>query len=206
MYKIVYVILLSCILMMLTACSIFKPVQDTPSSTFLLTASELNIPTAKPSQLTLLVGQPKAIQAYNTKRMAYVGKPYELAYFSENRWADTPVEMLQPLIVQAMQNTKHFRAVVAAPFVGRNDILLNTQLLQLQQEFLQHPSQVRLALRAQLIDSSKRTVIATKLFTIIVPAQQDTPYGGVVAANQAVAELLKQLTSFCVAETLASPK
>ena len=201
MARVFYALWLSGALLALTACTVFKPVANVPAHTYLLMPARLDIPAAKPGKLTLAVGHPHAIQAYNTKRMAYVKKPYEIAYFSENHWADTPADMLQPLMVEALQKTGRFRAVTAAPSIGQENLLLSMQLLRLQQVFLQSPSEVQLTLRAQLINAATRKIIATKLFTITQPAQQDTPYGGVVAANQAVAKLLKQLADFCVGAT-----
>ncbi|OGT41688.1 MAG: hypothetical protein A3F42_03025 [Gammaproteobacteria bacterium RIFCSPHIGHO2_12_FULL_37_34] len=150
--------------------------------------------------ITLYVSLPETVPAYNTTQMAYTIKPYQIAYFAKNRWAETPSQMLQPLIVQSLQNTGYFHAIVTPPFVGNYHYTLNTQILQLQQNFIYHPGMVQLTVRVQLSQTATGQVIATKQFSIFEPIRQRTPYGGVVAANRATGKLLTQLTEFCLQE------
>jgi cholesterol transport system auxiliary component len=186
-------------LIALTGCS-FKPVKTTPAQTYVLNPA-LPTLTAKPSGLTLLVEAPRANPAVDTTQMAYVDKPYELAYFSYNQWAESPGQMLHPLLVQALQNTQHFRAIISTASSAQYDLVLNSQLLKLQQVFLQQPSCVELSAREQLINNASHQIIATQQFNISEPAPENNPYGGVIAANKATAELLQQITEFCLANT-----
>ena len=55
-----------------------------------------------------------------------------------------------------------------------------------------------MTLRARLTDLSSQRVLATRVFHVSRPAAKADPYAGVVAANEAVKTLLKQLTQFCV--------
>ncbi len=184
----------------LTGCGL-KPVTVTPTQTYVLNPTIPTL-TAHSTTLTLLVETPKASQAFDTPQIAYVNKPYQLAYFSYNQWADTPAQMLHPLLIQTLQNTDHFHAVLATAANGAQyDRVLNTRILQLQQSFLHHPSQVQFNIRAQLIDNNKHQVIATQQFNIIEPTSEDTPYDGVIAANKATEKLLQQIAEFCLANT-----
>lgn len=185
----------------LTGCSLFSPVNTPQTTSYTINTINPTIPTCRHTYKTLLVMTPQTSRPYETTEMAYVVKPHQLAYFSNSNWADTPPQMLLPLMVQALQNTGHFKAVVSTPFIGNYDVILSTQLLQLQQEFIQRPSHVRLAMRAQLINNNSRKIIATREFVEIEPAPHDNPDGGVIATNRAAARLLQQLTAFCVAAT-----
>lgn len=148
---------------------------------------------------TLVVGLPRAAAGYDSPRMIYLRQPYELEYFSRSLWVDTPARMLQPLIAAAVERTGKFGAVVQMPVSARGDFRLETELVRLQQEFMQRPSRVHVTLRATLVDPATRRVIAWREFDGAAPAASDDPYGGVVAANQAVRELLDELAAFCVA-------
>jgi cholesterol transport system auxiliary component len=64
----------------------------------------------------------------------------------------------------------------------------------LQQEFSQHPSQVRVGFRLQLVGLREQVVVGTRRFEVVENAPTDDAYGGVVAANRAVATLLDQVT------------
>ena len=68
---------------------------------------------------------------------------------------------------------------------------------RLQQDFSPPPSRIELTLRASLLDLRHDRMLATREFDLIERAPQDDPYGGVIAANRALARLLQQLAAFC---------
>lgn len=195
MSKILNFGILLLILFCLSGCSLFGPVKSPQENTYVINTLPPCYFHSYKSHLTLLVSQPQTPQAYNTNQIAYSLCPYALSYFSKNFWVDTPPQMLQPLIVQTLQDTCHYHAIVSPPFAGNYDLVLNTQLLNLYQDFKCKPSVVRLGIRVQLLDTSGH-VIATRQFCINTIAPCDNPYGGVIAANQAVACFLAQLAKF----------
>ena len=76
---------------------------------------------------------------------------------------------------------------------------LDTELLRLQQEFgAAPPSQLRLTLRATLIDSAGRRVLATREFDLREPAPSEDAAGAVAAARVAAQALARALAGFCV--------
>jgi cholesterol transport system auxiliary component len=192
------VILILGLLFLLTACSVFSPVKTGPNQTYVL--SQVPAPLVKkPSRpLILLVNYPQSSAVYNTTQMAYSTQTFNIAYFSKNQWADSPSQMLQPLIVQTLQNTHYFREIMSPGMLGQYNMILNTQLLQMQQVFYDHSSKVRIVLRAQLIDvNHNNRLIAAREFSVNEEAFP-TPYGGVVAANRGTAKILAQLAQFIV--------
>ena len=76
------------------------------------------------------------------------------------------------------------------------ELRLETEVLLLQQEFTTKPSQVRFVLRAYIAEDGTRRVLATRDFEALVPAPSEDPYGGVLAANTAVRQVLDELTAF----------
>jgi cholesterol transport system auxiliary component len=110
--------------------------------------------------------------------------------------------MLAPLLVQALEQSGGFRAVVQAPSLAAADLRLDSELVRLQQDFGAKPSRVRITVRAQLIDVNTRRVLATAQFDETEAAPSDDPYGGVLAANRALGRVLERLATFC-AETPA---
>lgn len=185
----------------LTGCSMFSPVVTDDSSTYMLTTIPSNIPKHPRHAGTLLVMTPDTQPAYNTTHMAYTTKKYQIAYFGRNQWAETPSQMLLPLIVQSLQNTEYYRAVASSPYMGKAEYLLTTQIIKLQQNFVHRPPSVEFFLRAQLTRLTTNQVIATKQFSIVTPIRENSPYGGVLAANDATGKLLASLTNFCVENT-----
>lgn len=185
------------ILFQLIGCSVFSPVKLGKETEYVINAQVY--PSAKypKRRITLLVTPVTADPIYNTTQMAYSTKPYELAYFAKNRWAETPPQMLQTLLVQTLRKTHYFYAVDSTP-ISHYNYILNTQLLELKQVFYANTSVIQLKLRVQLINSSTNQVIATKEFSTTQIAPQANPYGGVIAANRSVAALLNQVAKFCL--------
>ncbi|HXH03006.1 MAG TPA: ABC-type transport auxiliary lipoprotein family protein [Candidatus Competibacteraceae bacterium] len=146
----------------------------------------------------LLVDQPRAQPGFDTPYIAYSRDPLSLDYYTKSQWADTPARMLTPLVVNALEDSGAFRAVLAPPAAARADLRLELELLRLVQEFRSGPSQVRLALRARLFRISDRQVLATRLFETAEPAPSDDAEGAARAANAALARLLAELRGFVV--------
>jgi len=144
----------------------------------------------------LLVSQPQAEPGFETQRMVYIKRPYELEYYALNQWADTPVRMFTPLMVQALNQNDAWRAVIPLPSSLPGDYRLDTHGFLLQQEFLQQPSRMRVMVRAQLVDLKESTILSTRVFEAMENATSENPYGGVQAANRAVAGLLDQIGSW----------
>jgi cholesterol transport system auxiliary component len=173
-----------------------SPIKSGPDNSYLINTLPKSTAKKREHNSILLVAPTDTVPAYNTTQMAYTNKPYQLAYFAENRWADTPTQMITPLIVEALQNSNYFRAVITPPYAGHYDYALGTQIITLKQDFTQQPAVMRLTLRAQLNRVATGQLIANKQFNITVPLQQKTPYYGVIAANQATSTMLQELTSF----------
>ncbi|WP_431273056.1 ABC-type transport auxiliary lipoprotein family protein [Variovorax ureilyticus] len=148
---------------------------------------------------TLIVDLPRAAPGFETAQIAYVRRPYEIEYFAHNQWVDTPSNMLAPKMVRAIGRTGAFHAVLGTPTLAIGQFRLETELLRLQQDFSTTPSHVRLTLRATLIDTATRKVVASREFDARVDAPTDDPYGGVIAAQHAAAQVVAELASFCAA-------
>ncbi|MBU6479404.1 MAG: membrane integrity-associated transporter subunit PqiC [Nitrospirae bacterium] len=169
--------------------------EERPIHTFILSldsSAGVAFATAgKPGAGTLLVNVPVAQPGFDTPRMAYTQRPYEVSYYATHQWADPPARMLPPLLVQALEQTGSWRAVVPMPTSVRGDHRVDIDQLELLQTFLQKPSQVRVALRIQIIKLPEYLVLGTRLFEVVEEASNDDAYGGAVAANRAVDRLLK---------------
>lgn len=186
---------------LLSGCSsLLSPVETITPTTYLLQPNtyELRNSHNKVTQLTLLVAKPTAPTWINNTHIIYQQVPNQLKYFSKNQWADTPPNMLQPLLIQALQHAGYFHAVVPAPFTGYYDEHLDMQILDFSQDFTHHPSHFSIRLQATLINSVTDHVMATSQFAMMSTAPADTPAGGVSAANRAISQLLPIIVKFTV--------
>ena len=145
----------------------------------------------------MLITVPRAHGGYDSSRFAYRKQLYGLRYYARSRWADTPARMLAPLVAEAINHTGQFQALYATPGSIAARYRLDSELIHFYQDFTVQPSEMRIALRAQLVDLHDNQVLATRLIDVREAAKSEDAYGGVRAANRATGRLLDELAQFC---------
>ena len=144
----------------------------------------------------LLITQPRAQAGFDTARMAYLVRPYEINYFAFNQWADTPARLLHRIMVENLDKTGLWSAVLQTPGTVPAQYRLDCDNLILEQQFFSRPSRVRLSVRAQIIETKKPAILATRYFEVLEVAPTDDAYGGVQAGNHAAEKLLIELAAW----------
>lgn len=180
---------------LVTSCSPIVP--DVTNKYKLVAYSDEKV-TAHKTDMTILVTQANAISGYQTEQMMYTDKPYQVNSFVKNSWISPPAGMITPLIVQSLQHSNYFFAVASGPEADKTDYRLDTQIINLQQNFLTKPSRLELVVQASLTHTDDSRLVASQVFTINTPCQQNNPYGGVVAANHSLLTFTKELTKFVI--------
>lgn len=190
-------------LSLLTGCGSLLPKPPAQPALFVLdgtVATAADRPAKPPlaaAVSTLVVNEPRAAPGYGTRQIAYVRTPHQLEYFAFSEWVEPPALMLAPLLARAIESTGAFRAVVRAPTAVAGDMRLETELVRLQQDFSVVPSRVRLTVRAALIDTATRRVVASREFDADAMSASEDPSGGVVAANQVARRVAAEVGAFC---------
>lgn len=146
--------------------------------------------------LAAVVGPFYAAPGYQTSYMIYQRDPYRLQRFADNRWAEPPVQMILPSLVEAHEATGAFGAVVAYPTPVRGDIYVEGKLLRFRHEFDAKPSRVRITLRIQVLDRTRERVLGVRTFEVLEEATTENPVGGVEAANRAAARLFREIAEY----------
>ena len=149
-----------------------------------------------PVKQSLLVSTPSVGAGYDTERMLYMASPYSLQAFAKNAWISTPGNMLYPLILQSLQKSHYFAAVIGSNVADSTDYRLDTHVIAFHQNFIEKPSSVELIVQAVLTHVETQRIVASRIFVERVACANDTPYAGVVAANQAALQLTAELSDF----------
>jgi cholesterol transport system auxiliary component len=139
--------------------------------------------------------RPESSSGYDTTRMAYREQAYQLGYYRDNQWAGTPAQMIQPLLVQTLQETGMFQSILSPPESGHADYVLRTEVMELVQDYTVSQPMLRLALRFQLLNASGQAV-ADREISEQEPMRDSTSYAGVNAANEALANALRKAAQF----------
>jgi cholesterol transport system auxiliary component len=85
-----------------------------------------------------------------------------------------------------------------SPDFGRHTFTLHSEILELKQDFTSDPAMLQLTMRFYLSREATNQVIASKELSVREPMRERNPYAGVVAANEAMTQLLRELASFVV--------
>jgi cholesterol transport system auxiliary component len=179
----------------LVACS---PVKIPATNQYQLTEYSNKHFVKNPRPIALWVTAPEAVAGYQTNQMLYITKPFQLEPFAKNTWTNPPADMLYPLMVQSLQGTGYFHAVMSSVYSQGADYRVDTQVLSLEQNFLKKPSVLEFSAKVVLTRVSDNKVIASKIISQNVPCLADTPYGGVVAANRAARQFTAVMSGFVV--------
>lgn len=184
---------------LLLACS---PIKNTVINQYQLDAFSVKKtkikPTTAQSPYSVLISLPEAIPGYQSNHMLYKKKPHTLSHFAHNNWISSPANMLYPLIIQSIENSHYFFAVASGPDADKTDYRVDTQLIKLQQNFLKKPSVIEFVVKGVVTHIPDNQVVSSRMFTQIVACPQESPYGGVVAANQAAQAFTKHLLAFII--------
>jgi len=184
-------------LVLLTGCSL-KPLDVKEQKTYLLVPG-IFVPLSKhTSPKTLLVTVPAADPGYQTAAMAYMRTPYQLQYYTQNRWVDAPAQLILPWVVEALRKTHGFSQVVSPPYTSHLNLRLDLRLVELFQDFTLRPSVVHFKLHAQLIDMNTQQILGSHDCVVTKPAPSENPRGAVGGANRALSLCLSELSDFVV--------
>jgi cholesterol transport system auxiliary component len=188
----------------LSGCS-FSPVKVASESSYTITQwpRETNKVLQAKTNKSILITTPIAAPGYETAEMIYVMVPYQLKSYANHHWVSSPAQLLLPLLADRVRATGYFKGVVTSPFSGGTSYQLNTQLLVLQQEFLQPQSVVRLTMQATLMNGETGKMIASRVFEAVVSTKNNNPYGGVLATNKAANQVLTQIAYWVVTKELS---
>lgn len=179
----------------LAGCSVLPPA-SIQAKKEMLSKLPGDVPQGKARAATLLVFAPETRPIYDTTQMAYMLKPYQIDFFSQHEWGETPSQMLQPLLMKTLESTHAFVTVLTRAYQGRYSYALRTEIAELVQDFSAEPAVLKLTLRLQLSDGATGALIASKEIALHEPLRQKTPEAGVEAANDATEKALREIASF----------
>ena len=91
--------------------------------------------------------------------------------------------------------------MLAPPHAGAYTYALRTEIVELLQDFTQEPPVLRLVLRVRLSDGPSDRTLATREIALREPMRAKAPQAGVMAANEAMAQALRELATFVLRET-----
>jgi ABC-type uncharacterized transport system auxiliary subunit len=155
------------------------------------------VPTASPSvvyPVSILVARTVTSHLYRDDRIVYGSGPVQLGVYSEHRWAQTPADMVQDLLVGALRASGEYRSVSRIASSARGEFIVRSNLDALYE--VDQPALVaRFSMRAELFDSKAGATVWVGTYTHDEPVNGKNVAAVVEAMNTNVRAGMAQFTA-----------
>ncbi len=156
-----------------------------------------------PVRWQLVIEEPLAAGGLDTNRIALRPRPTELKYFAGSRWTERAPRMVQTLIVESFENTNAITAVGRQAIGLRADYSLKTEMREFQAEYFNgsgRAPRIRVRLNAKLVRKPRENIVASRTFEKVVTAEGTNMQAIVLAFDEALGKVIKQLVIWTLRE------
>ena len=129
---------------------------------------------------------------YDTEQLVFSRSPDTRGLYQYARWTERPGKRFTELMRARLERQGGWN--VSGGAAVRADWQLDTELVEFYHDAVSEPGQVRLVLRAAVIDIKQRTVLGQRVFAQQVPLERYDAAAAAQASSLAVSRLLDELT------------
>lgn len=144
---------------------------------------------------TLLVLDTATGSFYDTEQLIFSNSPGTRGQYQFARWTERPGKRFAELMRVRLDRQGAWHVSTAGGYV-RGDLLLDTELIEFYHDAIIPPGQVRLVLRAELVDLKQRKLVGRRVFEQQVTLASHDAAGAAQASSQAVSQALDELTAW----------
>ena len=144
---------------------------------------------------TLLVLDTTTGGFYDSDQLVFSRSAGTRGQYQFARWTERPGRRFAELLRARLDQLGRYR-VAPAGGVVRGDLMLDTRLVEFYHDATSEPGQVRLELRAELVDLKQRRLLGRHTFEQKVPLTTYDAAGAVQASNLAVSRVLDDLSTW----------
>lgn len=198
--KILPLIHMGMLCLWLGGCAVAGIGASDPPATFNLAAPDLSNAKFRRWPVQVTVSQPTAMRALDSDRILVMAAGGRVAYFEGAAWSDRLTSLVQARIVEAMQDSQAFRAVLTTEDRVDGDYTLAIEIREFEVEVADGRSEAVVTLFIKLIDNVRASVIATKQFSARTPAPTDDTANGIIALQQDFDEVAEELVKWLSAQ------
>ncbi|MHB1402102.1 MAG: ABC-type transport auxiliary lipoprotein family protein [Thiobacillus sp.] len=144
---------------------------------------------------TLLVLDTTTGSFYDTDQLVFSRSAGTRGQYQFARWTERPGKRFADLMRTRLDRQGAWNVSAAGGYV-RGDMLLDTELVEFYHDAASEPGQMRLVLRAELVDLKRRALLGRRVFEQQVPLTTYDAAGAAQAANLAVSRALDELSAW----------
>jgi len=192
------VLALAALSLMLTGCVNFGEKSNTPAMVYyvlndpVLTADPVPLRAGAP---TLLVLDTTTGSFYDTDQIVFSRSAGTRSQYQFARWTERPGKRFADLMRARLDRQGAWNVSAVGAYV-RGDMLLDTELVEFYHDAVSEPGQMRLVLRAEMVDLKQRTLLERRVFEQKVPLTTYDAAGAAQAADLAASRVLDDLTAW----------
>jgi ABC-type uncharacterized transport system auxiliary subunit len=161
-------------------------------------------PSAQKLDVSLIIGRVNAPLVYRDTRIIYRTGPNELGLYQEHRWAESPSELVQEMLVESLRRSGRYQSVQPLMSNAKVDYILRGRVERFEE--VDNPLSSRVWLHFSLYDPKKGEVVWNQDY------QQDQAVNGKQVAdvaaslNQNLQQGILQITSGLDQYLTANPR
>jgi cholesterol transport system auxiliary component len=144
---------------------------------------------------TLLVLDTTTGSFYDTDQLIFSHSADTRGQYQFARWTERPGKRFADLMRTRLDRQGVWHVGSDGGYV-RGDMLLDTELVEFYHDATSNPGQMRLVLRAELVDMKQRKLLGRRVFEQQVPLASYDAAGAAQAASLAVGRALDDLTGW----------
>jgi cholesterol transport system auxiliary component len=191
--------------MLLSGCGTLLGGATTPLDAFDLRAPQV-ASVARATGRSLVVEIPDAGGALDTDRIMIRPNPLQAQYLPGARWTDEAPQMLQTILLRALEDTNALRYVGRRPLGGLGDIALVSELTDLQAEVGPEDAVVaRMRITARMVRESDSEVLSSRSFQARVPIASTETMDVVQGLNAASDVVIGEMVDWVLRQIGAGP-
>ena len=182
----------------LTGCVNFGEQPNAPAVVYFVLNDTTPAATAVPVQAdapTLLVLDTTTGSFYDTDQLIFSRSAGTRGQYQFARWTERPGKRFADLMRTRLDRQGAWHVSAAGGYV-RGDLLLDSELVEFYHDAASEPGQVRLALRAELVDLKQRKLLGRHVFEQEVALARYDAAGAAEASSLAVSRALDELTAW----------
>lgn len=127
---------------------------------------------------------PKAKPSLKSIGILYTKAKKEISSYNKSVWADKPVVLLYSHIYKTLLFSDAFRVILPQNSQALSDYILESDLLNLRQDFYNNKAKLLLEVKFDLIDMDKKEAVISKLFRYKIECDKNAK-GAIKATNEA---------------------
>ena len=158
-------------------------------------ATSAPAPAPTGSAPTLLVLDTRAGSFYDSDQLVFSRSAGTRGQYQFARWTERPGKRFAELMRARLDRQGTWNVSDAGGYV-RADRLLDTELVEFYHDAASNPGQVRLVLRAELLDLKQRKLLGRRVFEQQAPLASYDAKGAAEASNVAVGRVLDDLAAW----------